>query len=481
MKQPRQPLRVDPSRLESVEGWGRSTRAPGYVYRPSTVDGICDVYTSARLSGKSIGIRGAGCSYGDAAINAEGIVLELSRMNRVLQWDPEEGIVTIEPGVTVRQLWQYVIEDGWWPPVVPGTMFVTLGGALAMNIHGKNNWKIGPIGDHVVEFTIMTAGAELRICSRESNSELFHAAIGGFGMFGAIISITLKLKRVYSGLLDVEALSVKNFDHLLEVFESRLDTADYLVGWVDCFGTGNALGRGLVHGANYLENGEDLEPHQSLRVVNQELPDTVFGLIPKSTVWRVMKLLNNDPGMRTVNAVKYVSSSKLGDGARHQQSHAGFAFLLDYVPDWKKAYGNYGLIQYQSFVPAESAGIVFSEQIRTCQKYGIVPYLGVFKRHRKDNFLMSHAVNGYSFALDFSLSHGDRGKLLTLTCEMDRLVLEAGGRFYPAKDSTLSDTSYQRSLGPATIDKFRRIKEDCDPHSMLETNLYRRLLGGNST
>ncbi|MBV9848705.1 MAG: FAD-binding oxidoreductase [Armatimonadetes bacterium] len=463
-------------RLERVEGWGMASAAMGYVYRPSTVDGLCAIFDEARRTGRPIGLRGAGRSYGDAALNAEGIVLDLTRMSRILDWNPDTGTVTVEPGVTVQQLWQHTIEDGWWPHVVPGTMFPTLGGAAAMNIHGKNNWKVGPIGDHIEEFDLMLPSGEVKTCSRAHHADLFHAAISGFGMFGVMTRLTLRLKRVYSGLLNVEPIPHRSLAHLFDIFEERLARADYLVGWIDCFAEGDGLGRGLVHQANYLAPGEDPQPAQTLRVANQELPDTLFGVVPKSLMWRFMKPFANNPGMRLVNFAKYLAGEKAGVGQTHHQSHAGFAFLLDYVPHWQFSYKPGGLIQYQSFVPAAHAQEVFSAQLRLAQSYGIVPWLGVFKRHRPDDFLMTHAVDGYSLALDFAVRESARGGLLSLAAEMDRLVLDAGGRFYFAKDSALHRASVRDALGADRVDKFFALKAECDPETLLQTNLYRRLL-----
>ena len=285
----------------------------------------------------------------------------------------------------------------------------------------------------------------------------------------------MQLKKVYSGLLNVTPIAHRNFDDLFRVFEERLPKSDYLVGWIDCFATGDALGRGQVHQANYLAPGEDPAPAQTLRVENQELPDTLFGVVPKSLMWRFMKPFVNDPGMRAINLAKSLSAAKLGDGKVHTQSHAGFAFLLDYVPNWKHAYKPGGLIQYQSFVPKESAQAVFSAQIKLAQAYGVVPYLGVFKRHRPDDFLMTHAVDGYSFALDFAVVPARQGALLSLAAEMDRLVLDAGGRFYFAKDSALHRSSVVEALGEERVAKFLALKHECDPENLLQTNLYRRL------
>lgn len=443
------------------------------VFRPTNTDGICAAFQIARDSGKTVGMRGAGRSYGDAALNIEGVTLDLSRMNRILHWNPLSGEIVVEPGVTVQQLWQHCIEDGWWPPVVSGTMFPTLGGALSMNIHGKNNWKVGPLGDHVTEFDLFLPSGETRTCSRTQNTDLFLTAIGGFGMLGVFTRICLQMKRVYSGLLDVEAFAAKNMADMFAKFEEHLPKSDYLVGWIDCFATGNALGRGQIHAAHYLAPGEDPSPAQTLRVQNQELPETLLGIVPKSLLWRFMKPLINDTGMKTINAAKYFASAR-HDG-RFRQSHAGFAFLLDYVPHWKRAYEPGGLIQYQSFVPRDHAQAVFSQQLSLAQQYHVVPYLGVFKRHRPDNFLMTHAVDGYSLALDFAVTPQKRGALLSLTAEMDRLVVDAGGRFYFAKDSALHRMSLRDAMGPERIDRFCRLKAQCDPESLLQTDLYRRL------
>ena len=454
-----------------------ASSALSYVARPVNSDGICAVFDQARRSGRPVGLRGAGRSYGDASLNAEGILLDLTRMRRILAWDPQTGIITVEPGVTIQQLWQYAIEDGWWPSVVSGTMFPTLGGAAAMNIHGKNNFKAGPIGDHILEFELMTPSGAVINCSRDQNADLFYAAIGGFGMLGVMTRLTLQLKKVYSGLLNVTPIGVRNLDHLFQIFEERLPHSDYLVGWIDCFGAGDSLGRGQVHQANYLKPGEDLNSAQTLRVENQELPDSILGIVPKSVMWRFMKPLVNDPGMRLINTAKYLSSMKLSDGHVHQQSHAGFAFLLDYVPNWKHAYKPGGLIQYQSFVPKEYARSVFSSQITLAQKYGLVPYLGVFKRHRPDNFLMTHAVDGYSLALDFAVRPDKRGGLLSLAAEMDRVVLDAGGRFYFAKDSALHRMSAVEAVGAERAARFFALKQQTDPDDLLQTNLSRRLFG----
>ena len=464
-------------RLEKVEAWGMNTAAMSYVYRPTTPEGILEAFQFAKTNGLKVGLRGAGRSYGDAALNGEHVTLDLTRMNRILEWNPNTGVITVESGVTLRQLWQYIVGDGWWVPVVTGTMTVTLGGMLGMNTHGKNNYCAGPIGDHVLSFDLLLPTGETLLCSRDDNADLFYAGISSFGLLGCYTRITLQMKKIYSGLLEVDAYTTQTFGEIILKFREQQDKADYLVGWIDCFATGKGLGRGQVHEARYLKPGDDPNPAQTLRVENQELPDTMFGVLPKSIMWRLMKPISNDLGMKLLNAAKFFASNKIGNGKTIRQSHAGFAFLLDYVPNWKWVYKPGGLIQYQSFVPEETAEACFTAQLEACHRAGIVPYLGVFKRHRPDKFLISHAVEGYSFALDFPVTRKNREKLWALCREMDNIVLGAGGRFYFAKDSTLTPEAAEAYLGKATLDRLFALKQRCDPDCLLMTDLARRLFG----
>ena len=462
-------------KIERVSAWGMNTHTTSYVFRPTTVAGIQEALETARQHGRFVALRGSGCSYGDASLGAENVVLDITRMNRILSWDPVKGVADCEPGVTIKQLWQYTLGDGWWPYVVSGTMFPTLAGAAAMNIHGKNNFRVGTIGDHILEFELLTADGEIHTCSREQNPELFHAAIGGFGMLGVFTRIKIELKKVYSGHLRVTPIGVKNWHEMFSEFDKHLIDSDYLVGWIDCFGAGQQSGRGQIHRADYLKPGEDTTPSQTLQVAHQELPDTLFGLLPKSIMWKFIKPFTNNFGMRAINFLKYLSSVTLTQGKVHDVTHAGFAFLLDYVPGWKYAYLPDGLIQYQSFIPKETAAQCFTDQLALCQKRGIVPYLGVFKRHKTDPFLMTHSVDGYSFALDFKITEKNKKQLWALAEELDGLVLAAGGRFYFAKDSTLHPSRLQSYLAEERVQRFLALKKQLDPNNLFQTDLFRRI------
>lgn len=448
--------------------FGHSLQAPAYRFQPKTADDILEVFRLAKRTGLTVAARGAGRSYNDAALNGGGVVLDLSTMNRILEWDPASGLACCEPGVTLRQLWQRVLPDGWWPPVVSGTMNTTLGGCLAANIHGKNNFRMGPIGEHVTEFTaVLPTGAQV-LCTPKKNADLFHAMISGLGMLGIFVSITIQMKKMYSGLLEVHAWPTPDLAQHLHDIEEHAPSYDYIVGWMDAIN----IGHSQIHAANYLHEGEDPRPFTTMQLKYQSLPSRLFGVMPKSLLHYFMAPFVNNPGTWAINNGKYISALR-----RHtfRQPHAAFHFLLDYVPEWERSYGRGGLIQYQSFLPKETALPAWTEILSLAKKRGLPSYLGVTKRHRPDKFLLTHAVDGFSLALDFKVTDRNRSRLSQMLQEFDRIVVEAGGRFYFAKNSETSAETTHKFLGDDTIAEFKRFKKRCDPDGLLETDLYRRV------
>jgi FAD/FMN-containing dehydrogenase len=463
----RAPLRV-------IDGFGRSTRAACRYAEPRSVEELAFALSQAQSEGLTVAFRGAGRSYGDAAINTGGMVIDATKLDRLLDWNPATGVLEAEAGLTIEGLWRRTIEDGYWPAVVPGTMRPTLGGCVAMNIHGKNNFRAGPFGDHVLELDLLTPGGELMTLSRSRHPELFHAAIGGLGMLGAVTRVKLKLKKVASGNLRVESISAKNFDGMFDVFEQRIADADYLVGWVDCFARGKSAGRGQVHAAYYLHEGEDPNVEGSFHVERQGLPGTIMG-IPKSQLWRAMRLFAYPPLWKMVNTAKYHSSWR-EHGKSYLQSHVAFAFLLDYVPNWRLAYGPGGFIQYQVFVPHATAREALKDVVELCHRAKMPSFLGVFKRHRPDDFLLTHALDGWSLAMDFPVTARNRNRLWALTERLTERVLAAGGKFYFAKDSVLRAGDVEQAYGRARIDKFLALKQRTDPTGVLTSDLWTRAL-----
>lgn len=449
----------------------------GRTFRPRTVEEIGAALRAAAADGVSLGLRGTGNSYGDASLNEDGHVLDISRMNRVLSFDADTGLVEVEPGVTVRQLWRHILPHGYWPRVVSGTSFPSIAGIAAMNIHGKNNFAVGTVGDAIQEFDLVLPSGELRTCSRDQNADLFHAAIGGFGMLGVFARLKLQTKRVYSGEMDVYTFANRNLAEMMEYMESYRGSADYLVGWVDCFGKGDGLGRGQVHRAQYLAPGVDPDPERTLSLAHQDVSPSVAGF-PKSEFWRILRCFTHDPGWRFINAVKYFTGRVEAFHSPSRWTHNEFSFLLDYLPNWKWCYGRrpgYGLIQFQPFVPKETAFEVYSDLLRMNQEAGYVPYLGVFKRHRPDPFWLTHAVDGWSFAMDFRVTPKLRAGLFEHAGRLIERVLAGGGKFYFAKDLVLRPGDAERFFEPERLSAFLDLKRELDPTERLQTDLWRRV------
>jgi decaprenylphospho-beta-D-ribofuranose 2-oxidase len=455
------------STVARLSGFGQNRFADGYRYQPRSLQEIEEVLALARRSGRQVTLRGAGRSYGDAAIGAECIVLDLTRFNRILSWDKSSGVIEVEAGATLGDIWNYTLGDGWWLPVVSGTTFPTVGGALAMNIHGKNNFAAGTLGEHVEEMDVLTSSGESLTLG--ASDPLFGAVVGGAGLLGVITRVKLRMKKVESGLLRVLGVSCASWEEQFRTFDRFEGDAEYLVSWIDCFARGSSAGRGVFHAAWHAKDTSQLLDPQA-----QHLPSKILFAFPKSSVWRILRLLNRRPTMRLLNWAKHAAGRKLEHEKVKFQGLAAFNFLLDYVPDWERAYWPGGLIQCQYFIPKERAPEAFAGLLEMQQEAKLESYLGVMKRHRADRFLLSHAVDGYSLALDFKVTRSNRERLWDLARRMNDYALSAGGRFYFAKDSTLAAEQAARFLGLA-LHELRRLKRELDPHNLFTSELARRL------
>lgn len=458
--------------FERLSGFGGSLAGVSQVFRPTTADELCELFRAQPFAPRSVGLRGAGQSYGDAAMNSGGAVIDTSRLDRIESWDPQTGVVEAQPGVTIERLWRRSLKDGWWPPVCPGTMSVSLGGAVSMNIHGKNSFRVGPFGEHVQELELVLPTGERAVCGPGENPDLFRAVVGGFGMLGCVTRVRLGLKRVHSGSVSVRALPARSLRHMAEIFEENAADADYLVGWCDGMAGGKAIGRGVVHRGDTLGEGIEAARGLDLDERSQALSPRLFGLFPRSWAWMGLRAANSNLGMRVANSAK-LALHRLQSKGPHLWSHVQFHFLMDYFPDWIRGYGPSGLIQVQPFVPREGGVDVLEEVLRCTKEHGIPPYLVVFKKHRPDPFLMTHGLDGYSLAMDFPARK--RQQLWALAREIQQITVEAGGRFYLAKDSTLTADALLRYVPDENLRLFRELKQKCDPDGLLQTDLARRI------
>lgn len=463
---------------ERLAGFGGAQSGVSRVFRPASEDEVIELFR--RRPFRTVGLRGAGRSYGDASLNSGGAVLDLSRLDAFHAWDPETGVVEVGPGVTIEDLWRSLLPRGWWPKVVPGTMFVTVGGAVAMNIHGKNCFRVGPFGEHLESLEVVLPTGERRTASPGENADLFHGVVAGFGMLGCVTRARLRLGRVHSGRVRVRTIATGSLRETVEVVERHAAEADYLVGWADGLARGAALGRGVVHRADHYGPGEDPEGEATLAPGRQELPARLAGVVPKSWLGPLARPFLSNALVAGANRAKVqLDRIRASRHAEEAWTHVEYAFLLDYAPGWSRMYGPAGLIQIQPFVPRDAAVEALEAILRLARRRGLPPYLCVFKKHRPDPFLMTHGLDGYSLAMDFPARRRDA--LWDLAREIERIAIDAGGRFYAAKDSTLTAEALRASLPPERAQAFLDLKRKCDPDGVLQTDLSRRIwpeLGG---
>jgi decaprenylphospho-beta-D-ribofuranose 2-oxidase len=462
--------------VASFESYGLLSRAHSQALRPTSASEAREALSAAAGAGQTVAMRGAGRSYGDLSLNDGGVALDCTLMNRVLAYDMEHGEITVEPGVTVAQLCKHVIADGWWPPVIPGTSAVTLGGALAADIHGKNNIPAGTLGDHVVRCTLaLPSGDEITLTAGDGQ-DLSRYAIGSWGLLGCFTTITLRLRRIYSGLVEQHQHAYGSLDALLSGLDGLAATSDHVVGWVDTSAQGAGLGRGLLRTSRELLPGEDPDPRRSLSASYQSRTSLALRIAPAGMLPRLLRPLFKESAVGLINGLQWASGGRQSGRKGRLQPYMPANFLLDSIPHLNDVYRPGGMAQHQSFVPGPVAREVFGEILTRSRRAGHVAGVAVLKKHVASHFPLGYLRDGYSLALDYSVAPGAQADIIKLLRELNDLVIEAGGTFYLAKDSALTPEQFRRMYPAATLAAFAALKGQLDPRETLQSDLYRRVI-----
>ncbi len=442
------------SKTHILSGWGRTPRYLCKSWRAEQVRHAEDIVTHAS---EALIARGCGRSYGDAALQPDG-VLHVHRMDKILSYDVQTGIFTAQSGVTLRDIMQRCVKDGWMVPVLSGTQHVSLGGALASNIHGKNHYCEGNIADHVLECSIMLANGEVAYCSHTENSDLFYATAGGMGMTGIILDVTLQLKRISSTTLESATKKVDSLEAMLECFDTSKDTSDYMVGWIDHFATGKKLGRGVFERAVHQHNGDATYP---LQVQPPKKAKTVPDIIPS--------FLLNRYSMALYNLLRFRKYDE--DWREEISGFEQFFHPLDNLNHWNRLYGKKGFYQYQCIIPDNNKTLEHITQfLQTIQKKRCFSYLAVMKYHQPHHSMLGFDMAGYSIALDFP----NAPKFVALQGELNQMIAEMGGRVYLAKDALLERRSFEAMYAAELADWKAAIKQ-IDPNFRFRSVMAERL------
>ena len=440
-----------------LSGWGRFPSARTRLIRPEQIQGLAELVRRQQ----HVIPRGLGRSYGDAAIDGDGVTLLVERLNRFLGFDPATGEVRCESGVTVQDLLAHLLPRGFFPPVTPGTKYVTLGGALAADVHGKSHHKDGSFSRHVSWFNLLTAGGDIVRCSREENLDLFWATLGGMGLTGIITDVSFRMKPVESGYVSVDYEKAPNIDAALKLFESD-EQYTHSVAWIDCLTRGSRLGRSVLMRGNWASRA-DLPPRLAGHPLSLKGPRRM------SVPIDAPGFLLNPLSVKLFNAVFY---------HRHQTGrnvlvpYEPFFYPLDKIRDWNRLYGKRGFLQYQCVLPYQGGREGLIRILELLSSEGHASFLAVLKRFgdAEPGQLLSFPRPGYTLAVDLPRDGERQDRLLA---NMDRVVLEAGGRVYLAKDARLSAASFQAMYPEAK--RWLEIKRRIDPERRFSSTLSRRL------
>lgn len=434
-------------RNERYLSWGRYPKvAHRHVHQPAWNDQVPDILKSA--ASHVLLPFGFGRSYGDSCLNAERELVACRRLNRILGFDESTGIVRCESGVTLSDIIDVFLPRGWFLPVTPGTRFVTIGGAIANDVHGKNHHCAGTFGAYIHQLGLHRSADGLVRCSAQENSEMFRATIGGLGLTGVIAWADLQLRPVPGPWIDVELIPFRSLRTFVDLSRESDGRFEYTVAWLDCFAGKNT--RGVFFRGNHSStSGKKFHPKRGPR-----LP---FAL----PAW-----ILNRYAVKAFNALYYHVHALSQRAA--VVGYDSFFYPLDSISQWNLLYGKQGFLQYQCVIP-ETNLAAFEELLDLIRRSGMGSFLGVLKQFGTASAagMLSFPRPGLTLALDFAM-RGDR--TLRLLDSLDKVVLENGGALYPAKDARMGPALFE-----ASFPRWRSFVPYIDPK--ISSSFWRRVTG----
>jgi decaprenylphospho-beta-D-ribofuranose 2-oxidase len=442
---------------QSLSGWGRYPVESCHVFRPEKRSEVAATLASGLQP--SYIPRGLGRSYGDAALNENAGVIWPVLLNRFLSFDSATGVLECESGVSLAEIIQYFLPRGWFLPVTPGTKFVTVGGAIAADIHGKNHHKDGSFSNFVLDFRLLAPTGEVLLCSPAAHPEIFWATVGGMGLTGVVLSARLQLRRVDSAYVFVDFHKAPNLEDALTTMEASDERYEYSVAWIDGIATGKTMGRSVLMRGNHAPAAE--------------LPARVRHALAAPTGHQWNLFLDFPSGALNRLTVKAFNTAYYAIHHTAPRQLVGlekFFYPLDAINQWNRMYGKRGFVQYQIALPQASGRAGLRTILDRLSRSGRASFLAVLKRFGDAGpGLLSFPMRGYTLALDIPAARG----LVPFIHELDRMTLDHGGRIYLAKDALLQAGDFA-TMYPQ-LESFRALQRKLDPKRLFSSSLARRL------
>ncbi|MEP3331392.1 FAD-binding oxidoreductase [Sedimentitalea sp.] len=436
-----------------LSGWGRFPTYEARFSTPRTEDSLRE-----RVAEGGVIARGNGRAYGDSAVSIRNTV-HMGRFNRMISFDEETGQLVAEAGVLAGDIISSFLPRGWFLRVTPGTKFVTLGGMIAADVHGKNHHCDGGFGNFTDWVDVMGPDGAIIRCSREENTELFSWTVGGMGLTGVIVRAAVRLRRVESGWIRQKIVPTTNLGETIDAFEAAQDST-YSVAWIDCLNKGDQLGRSLIMFGEHatvaeLDKNRKSNPYKCISKRKISMPLTPPAALMNGAFVRVFNALYYRNGLR-----------KAGEGLVDWDS---YFYPLDAILNWNRIYGRKGFAQFQCVLPLETSHLGLHALLKAISEAGAGSFLAVLKRLGEQSSQFSFPMSGYTLALDFPMTF----QTLKLMGRLDEIALEHGGRFYLAKDSRMSAETLWQS-DPRT-EGFVQMRDDLELRAIFTSEQSQRL------
>lgn len=469
---------------ESVSSLVGSLQARSLVAYPESEADCRDAIFFCRRNGLSMCPRGGGYSYGDVILNDQNVLLDTSKMNRIRHFDREQGRMVVEPGVPLIDIIRRILPLRLALGAVPSESTVTVAGAVSTNVNGKDGWRVGQFGDQVLGLKLMLASGEVVDVDRRENAELFRAVIGGMGLLGVIVEVTLQFQRIPSPFLEIRRTPVRDLAELLQHLQQIDARNDFAVVWVDTCARGDRLGRAVIHATSWVDSeatAEELELQLagSFRRLEKRLRQA--RLLSPLTGFVVASMMQAQKiSVWTFNAL-YFFYSRLRQRlhtADNVESFLRYNFDASFViPSAAAVCGPRGYT-IQVIVPRSCARSAIVETVRLCQSSPCLPAKLIMRLHRRDDYLISFSEDGYSLNLELHPKKRHVGRMNRFVEELIELVIAYDGKVHLAKDHVLNADQFRR-LFPKYAE-FLAIKQRLDPDELFQSDLYRRLLRDES-
>jgi decaprenylphospho-beta-D-ribofuranose 2-oxidase len=403
--------------------------------------------------------RGLGRCYGDSSLSPH--ILSTLKFNRFLDFDKERGILRCQSGVSLREMLDVIVPAGWFLPVTPGTKFVTLGGAIAADVHGKNHHGEGSFSTHLERFSLLAPSGEVYECSRTEHPEIFWATCGGMGLTGLILEGSFRLKKIETAYIVEESTKTPNIDALYRLFEESMHFT-YSVAWIDCLARGSSLGKGI------LLNGEHARVSDLTKDSQRRAPLTLPAKRNLSVPFNLPSFTINPLTVKAFNTLFY-AKAKAGQH-RHIIDYNTYFYPLDGVHHWNRVYGKRGFAQYQFAIPPDKSYEGMLQILKAISQERMPSFVSVLKYFGKsETGPLSFPLEGYMLALDFPITN----KLFGFLDRMDQIVHDHGGRVYLTKDSRMQPEMLRR--GYPRLQEFLKIKQQLDGGRLMQSLQSQRL------